>query len=62
MARDSEGILDGLREEFEQANAVTSANVGITLSQSETATVQEELAGDLANVEGFVENQEEAGL
>jgi hypothetical protein len=60
MPRDEQGVLDGLAAEFEQANAVTSASVGMTPMQSNTDIIQEDLAGDLANLESFPEGQHQA--
>lgn len=57
MARNEEEVLEGLKVEFESLNAATSASIGLTAMQSETDTVQEELAGDLANAEAFSEGR-----
>ncbi|MNJ03352.1 hypothetical protein D3C73_1636350 [compost metagenome] len=42
--------------EFESANAATSASVGLTPLQT-GGTVQEELDGDLANADAFLEEE-----
>lgn len=57
MARNDEDVLEGLRIEFESANAATSASVGLTALQSSTDTVQEDLAGDMANAKNLPEGR-----
>lgn len=57
MARNPKGVMEGLKAEFEMANAATSASMGLTALQSETDTVQEDLEGDLANVSSLPEGQ-----
>lgn len=55
MNRDNEETLAALQAEYDQFNAATSASVGITPMQSDTDIIQEDLAGDMANVERMPE-------
>jgi hypothetical protein len=61
MTRNQEEVLEALRVEFESANAATSASMGLTPLQS-GGTVQEELDGDLANADAFLEENQPHSL